>query len=265
MILDRIIESTKKRVEKNKNDRPFADVKEAALTRLSKEGEMEINELPFYQAIAKKNMSFICEVKKASPSKGLIAKEFPYLTIAKEYEKAGASAISVLTEPQFFKGCGRYLSEIKKEVAIPVLRKDFIIDDYQIYEAKMWGADAILLISSVLDTAALSKFIKLAHNLNMAALCETRTREEVASALAAGAHMIGVNNRDLKTFRVDMHKSVSLRKLVPPDVLFVSESGIKSNQDIAPLMEAGVDSVLIGESMMLAPDKSAFLRDLKGI
>jgi len=206
--------------------------------------------------------AFICEVKKASPSKGIIAEDFPYIKIAKEYEAAGASAISVLTEPDFFKGSNTYLKEIAEEAGIPVLRKDFIIDRYQIYEAANLGASAVLLIVSLLDAEKLRDFLKTAKSLKLSALVETHNAEEIRTALEAGAEIIGVNNRDLKTFRVDINNCVRLRPLVPANKIFVAESGIKDAADIKTLAAAGVDAVLIGEALMKAPDKRAFLANL---
>ncbi len=208
-------------------------------------------------------ISFICEVKKASPSKGIIAKEFPYLDIALEYEAAGASAISVLTEPEFFQGDNHYLSEISSKVTIPVLRKDFTIDEYQIYEAKVIGADAVLLICSLLDTQTLKQYIKLCDELGLSALVEAHTEEEVYSAILAGARVIGVNNRNLQTFEVDLNNSVTLRRLVPENIIFVAESGIQTPDDIKKLNAAGVNAVLIGETFMRSPNKKEQLDKLR--
>jgi indole-3-glycerol phosphate synthase len=212
---------------------------------------------PFFTALSGDEISFICEVKKASPSRGVIAENFPYLEIAKEYEAAGAAAVSVLTEPDFFKGCNEYLSEIAAAVGIPVLRKDFIIDEYQIYEAKCIGAHAVLLICALLDAKTLRRFLELAHSLGLDTLVEAHDEDELRMALDSGADIIGVNNRDLKTFKVDIETSIRLRPLVPPDKIYVAESGIKSVADIKRLREANVNAVLIGEAMMRA---SAALR-----
>lgn len=209
-------------------------------------------------------IAIICEVKKASPSKGVIAEDFPYLEIARDYQNAGATAISVLTEPEYFLGDNRYLTEISNLVRIPVLRKDFIVDEYQIYEAKLIGADAVLLICALLDTETLKKYIAICDELGLSALVEAHTQEEVDSAIEAGARIIGVNNRNLKTFEVDLGISLRLREKVPADILFVAESGIKTADDIAQLREAGVNAVLIGETLMRCPDKKAMLNELKG-
>jgi indole-3-glycerol phosphate synthase len=215
-------------------------------------------------------MAFICEVKKASPSKGLIAKtpqgapDFPYLQIALDYEAAGAAAISVLTEPEYFLGSDEYLREIAAAVNIPVLRKDFVVDEYQIYEAALLGAQAILLICALLETATLREYIKIAHSLGLSALVETHSAGEVQSALDAGARIIGINNRDLQTFNVDLATTGKLRKLIPAGIITVSESGISSPDDIKTLGGYGVDAVLIGETLMRSPDKKARLRVLRG-
>jgi len=218
----------------------------------------------FEQQLNKKGMSFICEVKKASPSKGVIAEEFPYLDIAKEYEKAGADAISVLTEPQFFLGSDSYIVEIRKAVTIPVLRKDFIIDAFQIGQSARLGADAILLICAILTTAQLSEFIAGADELGLSCLVEAHDETELSAALKAGARIIGVNNRNLKTFEVDTGNSIRLRKLVPGNVAFVSESGIHTAGDVELLRANGVNAVLIGEALMRAQDKTAELAILRG-
>lgn len=227
---------------------------------------MECNTgFPFRRNLKQSQISFICEVKKASPSKGLIAPDFPYLQIAKEYEAAGAAAISVLTEPSRFLGSDTYLSEIAQTVKTPVLRKDFTVDAYQIYEAKVLGASAILLICAILDDAALRKYLEIAHELGLDALVEAHDQTEVERALQAGADIVGVNNRDLHTFTVDIHTSERLRKLVPPEIVFVSESGIKTAEDIARLRTYGVDAVLVGETLMRAADKKAALDSLRGV
>ena len=209
-------------------------------------------------------MSFICECKKASPSKGLIAPDFPYLEIAKSYEDAGASAISVLTEPQWFLGQNTYLQEIVQAVHIPCLRKDFTIDDYMIYEAKVLGASAVLLICSLLSEEQIRDSIKLCDSLGLSALVEAHDADEIEMALRAGARIIGVNNRNLKDFTVDIHNSGRLRSLVPPEVLFVAESGIKTRADVAALEEMGVNAILIGETLMRSEHKKQLLADLKG-
>jgi indole-3-glycerol phosphate synthase len=218
---------------------------------------------PFEKALAAPGLSVIAEVKKASPSKGVIAEEFPYLDIARTYEAAGASAISVLTEPNFFQGSPLYLQEIVQEVSIPVLRKDFIIDSYQIYEAKVLNASAILLICALLGDDELGSFLELAHSLGLSALVEAHDAREIERALAVGARIIGVNNRDLKNFEVDLTTSQQLRELVPPHILFVSESGIKTAEDAVQLASFGVDAVLIGETLMRTPDKTGFIDRLK--
>ncbi len=218
----------------------------------------------FEKALAAEGISFICEVKKASPSKGIIAEDFPYLQIAKEYEAAGAAAISCLTEPYWFLGKNAYLEEIAAQVSIPVLRKDFTVDEYMIYQAKALGASAVLLICAILDDGQLKAYGQLAAELGMSALAEAHTGEEITRALAADAKILGINNRNLKNFRVDIMQSRRLREMVPEDVLFVSESGIKTAQDIAALRRDGTDAVLIGETLMRAEDKKAMLDTLRG-
>jgi len=216
----------------------------------------------FENALKTPGLSFICEVKKASPSKGVIAEHFPYLEIARDYENAGASAISVLTEPDYFLGQNKYLAEIAETVKIPVLRKDFIIDEYQIYEARFLGASAVLLIVALLDGETLKRFIKIADSLGLSALVETHGENEVKTALNAGARVIGVNNRDLRTFEVDITLVSRLRPLVPDNVVFVAESGIKTRDDIKAL--GGADAVLIGETLMKSTDKKKKLDELRG-
>ncbi|MCD8398360.1 MAG: indole-3-glycerol phosphate synthase TrpC [Lachnospiraceae bacterium] len=211
-----------------------------------------------------RGIAFICEVKKASPSKGLIAPDFPYLQIAEEYEAAGAAAISCLTEPYYFQGQDSYLREIAGSVHIPVLRKDFTVDEYMIYQARAFGAGAVLLICSILDDAQLLAYGQLAAELGLSALVEAHTEEEVLRAMKAGAKILGVNNRDLKTFQVDLGTSARYRKLVPPETIFVSESGIRNADDIRKLVENGTNAVLIGETLMRAADKKAMLRELRG-
>lgn len=223
------------------------------------------NDFPFKKALSGNDISFICEVKKASPSKGIIAADFPYLQIAKDYEKAGASAISVLTEPKYFMGNDNYLKEIASKVNIPVLRKDFTVDSYQIYEAKILGASAILLICAILSDEQLKDYINIAHSLGLSALVEAHDETEVKRAIYAGAGIIGVNNRNLKDFTVDINNSIRLRQLVPKNIIFVSESGIKTPQDIKNLKNNKTNAVLIGETFMRNPDKTKTLNYLKGL
>ena len=258
MILDEIVVRTKMRVSKLKELKSFDKFKsEVELIPVNKK-------FPFEKALKKEDIAFICEVKKASPSKGVIANNFKYLEIAKEYESAGADAISVLTEPDFFLGDNKYLKEIVNNVKIPVLRKDFIIDEYQIYESKQIGASAVLLICTLLDVDTLSKYISIAHSLGLSALVEVHDETEVESALKAGARIIGVNNRNLKTFEVDLDKSVKLRPMIPENIIFVSESGIKSAQDITLLKSIKANAVLIGETLMTSDDKKKQLKILRG-
>ena len=249
MILDKIIEATKIRVVQEKQVDSPESVKAAALALPADTG------FPFEAALRQQDFNFICEVKKASPSKGIIAEHFPYLDIAIEYEVAGAAAISVLTEPDFFKGDKTYLQEIVSTVKIPVLRKDFIIDEYQIYQAKVWGASAILLICACLDVPTLTKFRELADSLGLSSLVEAHDEHEVQMAIDCGARIIGVNNRNLKDFTVDVQNSVRLRNLVQDDVIFVSESGLETPEDIQVLRDNNIGVALMGETFMRSPNK----------
>ena len=258
MILDKIIEATKIRVAQEKQIESPESVKAAALALPSDTG------FPFEAALRQQDFNFICEVKKASPSKGIIAEHFPYLDIAKEYEVAGAAAISVLTEPDFFKGDKKYLQEIANAVKIPVLRKDFIIDEYQIYQAKVWGASAILLICACLDMPTLTKFRELADSLGLSSLVEAHDEHEVQMAIDCGARIIGVNNRNLKDFTVDVQNSVRLRNLVQDDVIFVSESGLETPEDIQVLRDNNIGVALMGETFMRSPSKVEKLAYLYG-
>lgn len=258
MILDTIAASTKERIAEHKSRISATDMKKMAY-------DMEIRgDFPFEKALAKKGISFICEVKKASPSKGVIAEEFPYVQIAKEYERAGADAISVLTEPAYFQGSDEYLTAIRREVQIPLLRKDFTLDEYMIHEAKVIGADAVLLICAILSENQLQEYLGIATELGLSALVEAHDEREVEMACRAGARIIGVNNRNLKDFTVDIANSIRLRSMVPSDILFVSESGMKSRADIQALTENGTDAVLIGETLMRSSNKRAMLEELAG-
>ena len=227
--------------------------------------ELPVLSFPFERALQKPGLGFICECKKASPSKGVIAPDFPYLDIAKSYEEAGADCISVLTEPKWFLGQDAYLSEIASNVSLPCLRKDFTVDEYMIYEARMLGASAVLLIVSILEDRQLMDYLGICEKLGMSALVETHNAEEIRRAVGVGARVIGVNNRDLRDFSVDMENSLRLREIVPEEVLFVSESGIQTPEDVKRAREAEADAVLVGEAMMRAPDKRAKLLELKGV
>ncbi len=256
-ILDEIAAYARVRVDEAEKVRSLDEVKELALSTAK-------GKYTFENALKKSDISFICECKKASPSKGVIAEEFPYLEIAKAYDAAGADAISVLTEPKWFLGKDEYLKEIASNVTIPCLRKDFTVDEYMIYEAKLLGASAVLLICSILSASELEQYLKVADDLGLSALVEAHDEAEIKTALEVGARVIGVNNRNLKDFSVDTANSRRLRDLVPNDVIFVSESGVKSAEDISALRASGVNAVLIGETLMRAEDKKAKLRELKG-
>ncbi|MBR0141790.1 MAG: indole-3-glycerol phosphate synthase TrpC [Ruminococcus sp.] len=257
-ILDKLAELALKRVENARKLHSADEMKNKALS-------MEKGCFEFENALKKPDISFICECKKASPSKGIIAENFPYLQIAEEYEKAGADCISVLTEPEYFLGSEKYLREIAEKVNIPCIRKDFTVDEYMIYEAKILGAKAVLLICSILTEKQISDYIKICDNLGISALVEAHDSEEIKTAVNAGARIIGVNNRNLKDFSVDTNNSRKMRELVPNDIIFVSESGVKSAEDIKILREIGADAVLIGETLMKAPDKTAKLKELRGL
>lgn len=258
MILDKLAASARVRVDRLKAERPLESVREEALSIKPEKP------FCFEAALKKEDIAFICEIKKASPSKGLIAPDFPYVHIARDYEAAGADAISVLTEPEYFLGSDDYLSAVKRAVNIPVIRKDFTIAPYQIYEARIIGADAVLLICALLDTEVLTEYIRIADTLGLTALVEAHDAAEVASALEAGARVIGVNNRNLKTFEVDIENSARLRQLVPEHITFVSESGIKTPGDIDALRKNGTDAVLIGETLMRSSRKAEELARLRG-
>lgn len=255
-ILNEIAARTKERIAEEKFKFPLRELISQQNSDLAKHAEEKIS---FLEALKKPGMSYICEVKKASPSKGLIAPDFPYLDIAKEYEQAGASAISCLTEPFYFQGADRYLQEISQAVNIPVLRKDFTVDEYMLYQAKAFGASAVLLICAILDNSQLKAFGELAQELGLDALVEAHDQWEVDRALNLGAKIVGVNNRNLHDFTVDMGNSIRLRNMAPADTVFVSESGIKTAEDIRILYENQVDAVLIGETLMRSPDKKAAL------
>lgn len=258
MILDEIAEKTRHRVEQAKKDIPAENMKEMAESMNPDTG------FPFERALEKTGISFICEVKKASPSKGIIAEEFDYRSIAAAYEQAGADAISVLTEPDYFMGDIRYLQEIHEEVKLPLLRKDFVIDDYMIYEAKAAGASVVLLICALLEEKTLAQYIRLCDSLGLSALVEAHDETEIQQAVRAGARIIGVNNRNLKDFTVDIRNGIRLREKVPEQILFVAESGITSREDIVELEKGRVNAVLIGETLMRSPDKKEMLANLKG-
>lgn len=264
MILDTIAQSAKRRVESAKAKVPLEELKSQIFTNTGVKKFNSRQDFAFEKALRAKGISFICEVKKASPSKGIIAVDFPYKQIAAEYQTAGAAAISVLTEPEYFKGGDIYLKEISQLVSIPVLRKDFIVDKYQLYESKLMGADAVLLICALLDEKTLKKYIEICDGLGLSCLVEAHTSQEVLMALKAGARVIGVNNRNLKTFKVDINNCILLRDLVPKDIIYVAESGIQSRQDIERLESVGIDAVLIGETLMKSKDKKAMLLNLKG-
>jgi len=282
-ILERIAADKRIQVEEEKKQISLAEMKQRAYHTKGK-----LPDFIFEETLKKDGISFICEVKKASPSKGVIAEDFPYVDIAKAYEAAGADCLSVLTEPKYFQGSDRYLQEIRQAVKIPILRKDFTVDVYQIYQAKVIGANAVLLICALLDVDFMKECIGICNELGLSALVEAHDEQEIKMALDAGARVIGVNNRNLKDFTVDIMNSVKLRKLIPKEtyawdkaagktaldkvnglpvttkMVYVSESGIKTAEDIARLKNNGTDAVLIGETFMRSPDKKAMLNHLRG-
>lgn len=248
MILDELAAHARERVEEAKKRIPAEEMR-----RMAK--ELPRGNFRFEKALKKPGMSFICEVKKASPSKGIIAEYFPYTEIAEEYECAGADCVSVLTEPKWFLGSDEIFKEIRAKISLPMIRKDFTVDAYQIYEAKVMGADAVLLICALLPTETIREYLKICDSLGLTALVETHDEEEIGSAVAAGARVIGVNNRNLKNFTVDFGNSAKLREKIPSDVVFVAESGVKGPEDIRALSGIGADAVLVGEALMRSEDK----------
>lgn len=256
-ILEQLAEHARERVAQAKENISLEEIKKLAYA-------LPKDDFAFENVLNKPGISFICECKKASPSKGLIADDFPYMEIAKEYEAVGADCISVLTEPKWFLGKDEYLKEIAEKVTIPCLRKDFTVDEYMLYEAKLLGASAVLLIGSILVEKEIAEYIKVCDSIGLSALVEVHSEQEVWTAINAGARIIGVNNRNLKDFTVDTNNSKRLRSFVPEGILFVAESGVKSREDIVILQEAQVDAVLIGETLMKTSDRKAKLQELRG-
>ena len=257
-ILEQLADYARERTEQGKRKRSLEELKKQALSLPDKKFEFE-------NAIKRPGLSFICECKKASPSRGIIVHDFPYVQIAKEYEAAGAECISVLTEPKWFLGSNEYLKRIAGAVSVPCLRKDFTVDEYMIYEAKVLGASAVLLICSILSKEQIREYIQICDMLGLSALVEAHDEREVQMAVDAKSRIIGVNNRNLKDFSVDTDNSRRLREQIPTEILFVSESGVQSAKDVKKLREIGADAVLIGETLMRAADKKAKLRELRGV
>ena len=257
MILDKIAAYTRTRVEALKKHKSLYDVRDEA------EGRPAGKE--FYGALAAPGLSVIAELKQASPSKGLIAPDFEriFLDKARQYEEGGAAAISCLTEPKFFLGSDEYLRKVRAAVQLPILRKDFTIDEYQIYEAKCLGEDAVLLICSLLSESQLAEYLCQAHELGLSALVEAHDADEVGAAIAAGAGIIGVNNRNLKDFSVNPLNSLRLREQIPADKIFVAESGIAKASDCAGLKAAGVQAVLVGEALIRSAGPAAMLKEMR--
>ena len=257
MILEKIARYSEKRVQENKKIYSLEEI-------IKKANLLPKGNFSFEKKLREnKKISLICEVKKASPSKGIISEDFPFIDIAKEYEKAGTDCISVLTEPKWFFGSDEIFKEIRENVNLPILRKDFTVDEYQIYESKLLGADAVLLICSLLDRDTLERYISICHSLGLSALVEAHNEEEIKSAVSAGARIIGVNNRNLKDFTVDLSNSKNLRKSIPKDVLFIAESGISKVEDAISLINSGAEALLIGEAMMRSSHKRTFIEEIK--
>ena len=256
-ILERLAAHARERAEADKKIVPLEALKERCADPALRDGGC------FEAALRKPGMRFICEVKKASPSKGIISPDFPYLDITRGYEAAGADCVSCLTEPKWFLGNNQIFAEIRREIRLPMIRKDFTVDEYQIWQAKAMGADAVLLIRALLDTQTLEKYLRLCEDLKLTALVETHDADEIASAVSAGARVIGVNNRDLRDFSVDFSNAERLRGMIPADRVYVAESGVKGLEDVAALKKIGADAVLMGEVLMRAPDKAALIRKMR--
>lgn len=256
MILDEIADYARKRVEYDKQDISLERIKTRA-------DNLPKGDFRFEKLLRKPNVSLICEVKKASPSKGIISEDFPYMDIAREYERAGADCISVLTEPGWFLGSDEIFGKIRQEVELPMLRKDFTVDVYQIYQAKVMGADAVLLICGLLNTETLKEYLAVCDGLGLSALVETHNEKEITSAAEAGARIIGVNNRNLRDFSVDLANAGKQKTHIPENAIFVAESGVSSIEDARSLIEAGADALLIGEALMRSNDKAAFIGQIK--
>ena len=255
-ILDTIAEYSMLRVKTDKRAIPQERLREKAEL-------MKGRDHRFLEALRKPGLSFICEIKKASPSKGIISESFPYLDIAKEYENAGADCVSCLTEPKWFKGSDNIFRQVRARIDTPMIRKDFTVDEYQIYQAKCMDADAVLLICSILDDARLKDYLSLCKEIGLDALVEAHNEKEIESAVKADARIIGVNNRNLKDFSVDFSNALKLRSMIPKDTVYVAESGVKNADDAKRIKEAGTDAVLIGEAFMRAYDKAALLREMR--
>lgn len=258
MILDELAKYSKYRVEEAKKNLDLEEIKKKAESKVKGEHN-------FLKALSKEGLNFICEIKKASPSKGIIDEKFDYLSIAKEYEKAGASAVSVLTEPKWFLGSNEIFKEVRNVLGLPMLRKDFTVDEYQIYEAKLLGADAILIIVSITSLENIKKYLEICENMGLDALVETHNEEEIEIALEAGAKIIGVNNRNLKDFSINFDNAKKLREKVPKNIIYVVESGLKDKNDIRDIINLDANAVLIGEATMRAENKEAFIKDLKNL
>lgn len=260
MILDQLADYARIRVAKDAEENSLEVLKELCCNSSAYPNRPRFG---FEQALRRDGLSFICEVKKASPSKGIISPNFPYLDIATEYERAGADCISCLTEPKWFLGSDKIFTDIRTRVHTPMIRKDFTVDEYQIYQAKLMGADAVLLICAILDTNTIEQYLGICEELGLTALVETHDEAEIQSAVTAGARVIGVNNRNLKDFSVDFSNAARLRDLIPPECTYVAESGVKCAEDVTSLKRIGADAVLMGEVLMRANDKAALLAQMR--
>ena len=255
--LDVIIESTKETVKKSISFRSIASLEED-FEKYNKRGFEDA----IMSRVSEKETAIIAEIKKASPSKGLIREDFEPKKIAKEYEEGGATCLSILTDEPFFQGKLEYLDSVRSSCELPILRKDFMIDLYQIYETKAYGGDCILLIVAALDIVQLKDFSQLARELNLDILIEVHSEDELNEALSINSKLIGINNRDLTTFEVDKNLAIKLARQIPKDVIVVSESGISSREDILSSKEQGIHSFLIGESFMRKPNPGNALKDI---
>lgn len=256
MILDELAEYAEERVRADKEKISLEEMKNKAML-------LPKGDFCFEKALKKRRGAAICEVKKASPSKGVISEDFPYLEIAKEYEKIGADCISCLTEPKWFMGSDEIFAKIRKEVSLPMIRKDFTVDEYQIYQAKVMGADAVLLICAILNENKLREYLSICNTLGITALVEAHDKSEIETAVKIGARVIGVNNRNLKDFTVNFNNAASLREFIPKNVVYVAESGVQTPDDGASLIKSGADAVLIGEALMRSEDKGEFLKKMR--
>jgi indole-3-glycerol phosphate synthase len=255
VILDTIVAHKQEEIQRQKNLLPLSALRQTLRNSSSTRDFKAVISTPG-------QINLIAEVKKASPSKGIIREDFDPITIAQIYQSSGAAAISVLTDERFFQGHLSYLTTIRKTTSIPLLRKDFIIDEYQIYQARAAGADAILLITAILELRTMQTFLNIAHSLHLDCLVEVHTESELKKVLDTDAQIIGINNRDLKTFQTSLDTTARLRRLIPKDKVIVSESGIHSREDVRRLREDDINAILVGESLMRSADINTKMKEL---